>query len=79
MRWSLRVALAGRGRTGVGWIVSDGEPTGSNPVRPHPCHRCGDVIEPGHVYGALDLLDADGELTVLLCRPCSAALRDFLE
>jgi hypothetical protein len=53
--------------------------TGSNPARPHDCHRCGETIEPGHVYGALDLLDAEGELRVLLCRSCAAALRDFLD
>ncbi|WP_251329264.1 hypothetical protein [Haloplanus pelagicus] len=53
--------------------------TGSNPSRPHDCHRCGGTIEPGHVYGALDLLDADGELRVLLCRSCAADLRDFLD
>ncbi|WP_248897913.1 hypothetical protein [Haloplanus halobius] len=52
--------------------------TGSNPSRPHPCYRCGTTIEPGHVYGALDLLDAEGELQVLLCRSCAAELRDFL-
>jgi hypothetical protein len=62
--------------------VTDGrsaESAGSNPARPHPCYRCGETIEPGHVYGALDLLDADGDLEVLLCRRCAAALRDFLE
>jgi len=53
--------------------------TGSNPAQPHDCHRCGETIAPGDVYGALDLLDADGELQVMLCRSCSAALRDFLD
>jgi len=59
--------------------VTDRQPTGSNPSRPHDCYRCGATIEPGHVYGALDLLDADGDLRVLLCRSCSAALREFLD
>ncbi|MFB6103036.1 MAG: hypothetical protein ABEJ73_10780 [Haloplanus sp.] len=62
--------------------MTDGAPDaagGSNPVQSHPCYRCGATIEPGHVYGALDLLDADGDLRVLLCRSCSAALRDFLD
>jgi len=50
----------------------------SNPSRPHDCFRCGATIEPGDIYGALDLLDAEGDLRVLLCRSCSADLRDFL-
>ena len=53
--------------------------TGSNPARPHDCYRCGGTIERGHVYGALDRVDADGELRVLLCRSCSADLRAFLD
>jgi hypothetical protein len=31
------------------------------------------------VYGALDLLDADGEVQVLLCRSCASDLRAFLD
>jgi hypothetical protein len=58
--------------------VTDRDTAASNPARPHDCHRCGATIGPGHVYGALDLLDADGELRVLLCRSCSASLRAFL-
>jgi hypothetical protein len=57
----------------------DREGPASNPARPHACRRCGATIGPGHVYGALDLLDADGELRVLLCRSCSADLRHFLD
>jgi len=59
--------------------VTDRQSTGSNPARPHSCYRCDGTIEPGDLYGAIDVLDPDGELQVLLCRRCAAALRDFLE
>lgn len=47
-------------------------------VRPHDCPRCGDAIEPGDVYSVLDLLDADGDVAVILCRDCGGDLRSFL-
>jgi hypothetical protein len=46
--------------------------------RPHDCVRCGETIEPGAEYGAVDVLDPDGELQVLLCVDCSVDLRAFL-
>lgn len=46
--------------------------------RVHSCDRCGDRIEPGDVYSAVDVLDADGDLQALLCRQCGRTLRDFL-
>ncbi|MFC6989857.1 hypothetical protein ACFQJD_16215 [Haloplanus sp. GCM10025708] len=47
-------------------------------VRTHPCVRCGDDVDPGHVYSAVDVLDAEGELHVILCRECGSELREFL-
>ena len=47
--------------------------------RTHQCDRCGAAIEPGDVYAAIDGVDADGELRVLLCRRCSRAFRAFLD
>ena len=46
--------------------------------RTHYCRRCGAAIDPGDVYGAVDILDAEGRLRTLVCRACSADLRAFL-
>jgi hypothetical protein len=46
--------------------------------RTHQCDRCGVAIEPGDLYAAIDGVDADGELRVLLCRSCGEAFRAFL-
>ena len=48
-------------------------------VRSHECPRCGDDISPGDLYSVLDLLDAEGELHVILCPDCGADLRAFLD
>ncbi|WP_176696708.1 hypothetical protein [Haloparvum sedimenti] len=48
-------------------------------VRPHDCVRCGVTIQPGEEFGAVDVLDPDGDLEVLLCPDCAAALRRFLD
>ncbi|GAB3412238.1 hypothetical protein GCM10027435_04700 [Haloparvum alkalitolerans] len=48
-------------------------------VRPHDCVRCGATIRPGEEFGAVDVLDPDGDLEVLLCPDCAAALRRFLD
>lgn len=47
--------------------------------RPHDCRRCGATIRPGEVFTAVDALDADGELRVLLCADCGRALRRFVD
>ena len=47
--------------------------------RPHECVRCGRTIRPGEEYGAVDVLDPQGDLRVLLCRSCAAAHRAFLD
>jgi hypothetical protein len=47
--------------------------------RPHDCVRCGETIDPGEEFGAVDVLDPVGELQVLLCVDCAEALRTFLE
>jgi ribosomal protein L24E len=47
--------------------------------RTHQCDRCEAAIEPGDVYGAIDGVDADGSVRVLLCRRCSKAFRRFLD
>ncbi|WP_157744197.1 hypothetical protein [Halopenitus persicus] len=47
--------------------------------RSHDCIRCGTPIDPGDEFGAVDVLDPDGELQVLVCVDCAAALRAFLE
>jgi hypothetical protein len=47
--------------------------------RTHPCRRCGAAINPGDVYAAVDVLDAEGRLRVLLCRSCAADLRAFVD
>jgi hypothetical protein len=47
--------------------------------RTHQCDRCGTAIEPGDVYAAIDGVDPDGELRVLLCRSCGRRLRAFLD
>lgn len=47
--------------------------------RPHDCVRCGSRIEPGEEFAAVDVLDPDGELQVLLCPPCGRDLRAFLD
>jgi hypothetical protein len=46
--------------------------------RTHHCRRCDAAIEPGDVYAAVDVLDAEGRLRVLLCRSCATALRAFV-
>jgi len=47
--------------------------------RPHDCARCGARIGPDAEFAAVDVLDPDGELSVLLCRDCAAALRRFVD
>jgi len=47
--------------------------------RAHDCVRCGRTIEPGDRFSAVDVLDPEGELKVLLCRGCGADLRAFLD
>ncbi|WP_380679275.1 hypothetical protein [Salinigranum sp. GCM10025319] len=47
--------------------------------RTHHCRRCDAAIDPGDVYAAVDVLDADGRIRALLCRSCGAALRAFVE
>jgi hypothetical protein len=46
--------------------------------RTHSCRRCGAAIDPGDVYSAVDVLDAEGRLRGLLCRGCGADLRAFV-
>lgn len=46
--------------------------------RTHYCRRCGAAIDPGDVYAAVDVLDAEGRLRELLCRACGADLRAFV-
>ena len=46
--------------------------------RTHSCRRCGAAIDPGDVYSAVDVLDAEGRLRELLCRECGADLRSFV-
>ena len=47
--------------------------------RPHDCVRCGRTIAPGEEYGAVDVLDPEGDLRVLLCPACAGDLRAFLD
>ena len=47
--------------------------------RTHHCRRCEAAIDPGDVYAAVDVLDADGRIRALLCRSCGADLRAFVE
>ncbi|WP_158237351.1 hypothetical protein [Halegenticoccus soli] len=48
-------------------------------MRSHACYRCGSRVHPARdAYAAVDVLDADGELKVLLCRECGRELRSFL-
>jgi RNase P subunit RPR2 len=47
--------------------------------RTHYCRRCGAAIDPGDVYAAVDVLDAEGRLRTLLCRSCGADLRAFVD
>jgi hypothetical protein len=47
--------------------------------RTHYCRRCGAAIDPGDVYSAVDVLDAEGRLRELLCRRCGGDLRAFLD
>jgi hypothetical protein len=47
--------------------------------RTHHCRRCDAAIDPGDVYAAVDVLDADGRIRALLCRSCGADLRAFVE
>jgi hypothetical protein len=49
-------------------------------MRPHECARCGDRLDPppDSTYAVVDVLDADGDLSVLLCRECGGELRAFL-
>jgi hypothetical protein len=47
--------------------------------RTHHCRRCDAAIDPGDVYAAVDVLDAEGRLRVLLCPSCAAALRAFVD
>ena len=47
--------------------------------RPHDCARCGATIRPGDEYAAVDALDPEGDLNVLLCVECARAFRDFLD
>lgn len=44
----------------------------------HDCRRCGATIDPGDVFSAVDVLDADGELRALLCADCGRGLRQFV-
>jgi hypothetical protein len=46
--------------------------------REHECDRCDDPIRPGEEYAAIDGITPDGDLRMLLCRPCAAALSRFL-
>ena len=48
-------------------------------VRPHPCYRCGAEIPAGEPFAAVDLLDPEGELSIMLCQDCAATLRAFLD
>jgi hypothetical protein len=47
--------------------------------RPHDCVRCDATIDPGEEYGAVDVLDPEGDLAVLLCVDCARDLRAFLD
>ncbi|MFC7069530.1 hypothetical protein [Halobaculum lipolyticum] len=47
--------------------------------RSHDCDRCGAPIAPGDEYAAVDGIAPDGELRVLLCARCAAALSRFLD
>ncbi|WP_152039744.1 hypothetical protein [Salinigranum salinum] len=47
--------------------------------RTHHCRRCDAAIDPGDVYAAVDVLDAEGRLRVLLCRSCATELRAFVD
>lgn len=47
--------------------------------QPHDCVRCGSAISPDDEFAAVDVLDPDGELHVLLCVTCSSDLRAFLD
>jgi hypothetical protein len=47
--------------------------------RTHHCRRCGAAIDPGDVYAAIDVLDAEGRLRTLLCRSCGTDLRAFVD
>ncbi|GAB6879910.1 hypothetical protein JCM17823_21840 [Halorubrum gandharaense] len=47
--------------------------------RTHDCVRCGRAITPGDEFAAVDVLDPDGELRVLLCVGCGGDLRAFLD
>ncbi|WP_164974633.1 hypothetical protein [Halegenticoccus tardaugens] len=48
-------------------------------MRSHACRRCGARFHPARdVYAAVDVMDAQGDLKVLLCRDCARALRGFL-
>jgi len=46
--------------------------------RPHDCVRCGRTITPDDEFAAVDVLDPDGDLQVLLCTDCGDDLRGFL-
>jgi hypothetical protein len=46
--------------------------------RTHYCRRCGTAIDPGDVYSAVDVLDAEGRLRELLCHACGTDLRAFV-
>lgn len=46
---------------------------------PHDCVRCGERIDPGEEFAAVDVLDPQGELQVLLCPACGRGLRSFLD
>jgi RNase P subunit RPR2 len=49
-------------------------------MRPHDCKRCGTTLDPppDSTYAVVDVLDAEGDLSVLLCRECGEELRRFL-
>ncbi|WP_277555036.1 hypothetical protein [Halobaculum limi] len=47
--------------------------------RSHDCDRCGTSIRPGDEYAAVDGITPAGDLRVLLCTDCAAALGRFLD
>jgi hypothetical protein len=47
--------------------------------RTHRCRRCDAAIDPGDVYGVVDVLDGEGRIRTLLCASCAAGLRSFVE
>ena len=45
----------------------------------HDCVRCGETIDPGDVFSAVDVLDGDGDLNILLCEVCGPGLRSYID